>query len=166
MIRLLYLAIFSLLLSCGSKTSKPKTTTPTTPTPSQQKNPVPAGPAHPSITPEIMQDVFQRAESLDFIFYDLPISMNVDTKGGVQQLLSFVSTTPTPKSLNCKPTGRLSFQSQGEFILEADFHLGDGCYYYTFMEDNKPIYSNMITEQGITYFKNMLANLPKTAPKQ
>ena len=120
-------------------------------------------PLYPAKPIEQLQIIYQNCDFVDFTFYELPMSMSFDNPGAIQQIMRFLSLTPPTQNQNCKPTGRAFFQKAGEDMAVAEFYLQDGCNYFVFMENGKPAFANLLTPEGITWYRNTLARtLPGT----
>jgi len=74
----------------------------------------------PSITFEEMKEIYEGADFIDIIFYNVDFSMSVNNKTNIQKMVGFVSTNVATINRNCKPMGRLFFQKNGELMVEAD----------------------------------------------
>jgi len=112
----------------------------------------------PSLTKELMQKIAKSCDYIDYIFYNLPISISQDEKSAIMSNINFISReTLGDYSSSCKSMGRKSFQSDGEIILEADIYLdkANGCFFYIFLEDGKPAYANKISKDGINFYFNV-----------
>lgn len=112
----------------------------------------------PSLTPEWFYRLVEECDYIDYIFYDLPISISQDEKSAINSNLALIAKT-SPQSFNqgCKPIGRKLFHHDGEVILEADMYFDpvNKCNYYVFLVDNKPTYINLISQQGINFYMNV-----------
>lgn len=112
----------------------------------------------PSLTKELIQKIGMSCDYIDYIFYDLPISISQDNKQAIISNINFISReTVSTYSSVCKPMGRKSFQADGEIILEADIYLDkvNGCFFYVFLEDGKNTYANKISNDGINFYYNV-----------
>jgi hypothetical protein len=110
----------------------------------------------PSIDIKEVQYLVDNCTYIDYVWNDLPFSVSQGEKDAILSNISFISTetmTETPK--RCKSIGRKSFQVGGDFYLEADIYYGEGCNYYVFYKNNKPIYLNKISPTGITFYQNL-----------
>lgn len=155
---LYFIAIFSLVsfISCKSDTGSTKV-------PNETVNEVSAVAAKktnslPSLTTDYMKKIASSCDYIDYIFYDLPISISQDEKSAIMSNINFISReTVDVYSSNCKSMGRKSFQSDGEIILEADIYLdkANACYFYVFLENGKPAYANKISKDGINFYFNV-----------
>ena len=146
---ILFLFVSLLLFSaCGNSTNSEAETT--------VQN---AEPMLPSFPLEKLEYLWQYCDYIDYIFYELPISMSLDTKAAIQYSLSHVAQTTPPAMPQCKPVGRVFYQVDGENYAEADLYFSQGCTYFVFMEDQKPTYANYMTDEGIQYMNNNLAQV-------
>ena len=122
-------------------------------------NPAPAAAGvspYPSISVELMQSLWNNTTTVDYLFYELPISMNMVEKSAIQNTLRQISDQPAQVQEKCKPMGRVFFQNNGATLAEADFYFMSDCTYFIFMENQKPVHSNQMTREGITFFQNLL----------
>ncbi|MBR9920792.1 MAG: hypothetical protein GYB31_08130 [Bacteroidetes bacterium] len=113
-----------------------------------------AGTTMESLPVSKLEEVFANADYADFIFYQPSFSMSQDEKASIQQVLALIAAQPATLNPNCKPRGRVFYQKQGVDILVADIYLGDGCNYFVFLENEKPVYANKMIPQGVQYFNN------------
>ncbi len=121
--------------------------------------------SYPSITEEEMGELIQRTSLVDYVFYDLPISMNLDNPGAINSALRQISNQPAQIFPQCKPMGRVIFQDNGDIFKEADFYFSKPCFGFIFIEDNKKVSSNMMTEEGAEFFKGLLKNAGVNVPE-
>lgn len=106
-------------------------------------------------------------DHIDYIFYDLPLSINQDGKPNVLRDLSYLSTTAVegiPEG--CKPMARKIYLGQGNIITEADLFFMDGCYLQIFYKEQEPIYGNLLTAQGAQYYGNMMIQIGEEREKE
>ncbi len=110
--------------------------------------------------PPLGQDVFGKMAAectfIDYIWHDLPFSISQSEKSAVQNNILFISPEGVdefPK--HCKSIGRKSYQINGEIFLDADIYFGEGCNYYIFLRDEKPIYVNRIKKEGVAFYNQM-----------
>lgn len=115
--------------------------------------------ALPSITFEEMKVLYEEADFVDIIFYNVEFSMSVNNKTNIQKMVSFVSTSVATTNPNCQPTGRIFFQKNGELLAETDMYYNDQCRYFVFQKNGKPIYANEITPQGQAYFARIFSQV-------
>ncbi len=148
-----------LLLSCGQKPSTNNKGTDIQGRPAataeQSDN---ALPGYPSITRDLMVNLYKDVTLIDYIFHNMPFSLSQSEKAAIQTNLSYISTTPMPQiPAACKPIGRQFYQIEGEIVLEADIYFQEGCRFYVFIVNGNPTYANLMTEQGVQFFSSVIA---------
>ncbi len=154
MLKFTYSLLFLLCLTaCGSNDAANQNTTP-------PKTATTAAPAaeilYPSISIEEMQNMWNNTTSIDYLFYELPMSMNMVERPAIESTLRQISDKPAKISPSCKAMGRVFFQNNGEALAEADFYFTPKCTYFIFMENQKPVKSNQMTTEGIEFFRNII----------
>ena len=81
--------------------------------------------------------------------------MSMNNKGSIQQILTHVSQTVPVIDNSCKSIGRVFYEINGETEIEAEIYFSDKCQYFVFMKNNKRIYANNITPDGVAHFQNI-----------
>jgi hypothetical protein len=161
---LLSIVVFC-FIACSNKASQTNTaTTPATTTPAAKPVPVKTEVPYPPLPNGIAQDLFNRCDFVDYIFYDpsLPISISLNEQSSIRSTFSHISPEKAMTDGTCKATGRVMFQHKGEYIIEADFYLRDHCTYFIFMVKGKPTYANAMSQSGITFFSNNINSATKS----
>lgn len=167
MIRLFTLCVFFCAFSgCSNSTDQntppPPVAAPVegTPASSANKQLLP----YPSLPDEIAQDLYTRCDFIDYIFYDprLPMSISLDEPNSIKSTFNHLMRDQPSTDGTCKATGRVMYQHQGEYIIEADFYVNDECTYFIFMVDQKPTYANKMSADGVTFFSNNIAQAKKS----
>jgi hypothetical protein len=159
------LLIVSLAACTNSASDQEKSTRSETP----QQPAVPEGSlVLPGLPIEQLKDLWEKCDFVDYIFYDLPISMSLDRKNTIQYALSHIASEPAPIPPSCKPIGRIFYQVDGENVLESDLYFTQGCAFFVFLEDGKKKYCNYITQEGAKYLNNNIqqANAVKRQMQQ
>lgn len=161
--RFILLFICTFLMACGGdKTAAPaNTTAPAAPPantsqPQRTKPPVQNAVALQSIPKETIQNLWNTCTYIDYIFHTLPFSMSQDEQGSIRANLSYIS--PDAQAYipgDCKPMARQMFHVNGEIVLEADVYLQDQCKFYVFVENEKPVYANKMTDDALSFFSTM-----------
>jgi len=161
-----YIFLFSCLVYIGCQNNETSSATPdaTSATPTSQA-PVMNAVSYPSITEEEMGELVQRTTLVDYVFYELPISMNLDNPGAINSALRQISNRPAQIYADCKPMGRVIFQDNGDIFKEADFYFTKPCFGFVFIKDNKKVSSNMMTEEGAKFFRGLLENAGVKIPE-
>jgi len=156
--------IFLVLISLSVWSCQSPDSTQTTP-PAESTAPVMKAVSYPSITEIEMKELVERTSLIDYVFYDLPISMNLDNPGAINSALRQISNQPAQIYPECKPMGRVIFQDNGDIFKEADFYFTKPCFGFVFIEDNKKTKSNMMTEEGAKFFRGLLENAGVNTPQ-
>lgn len=158
--------LISLLLSCKSD---PKSAPQLKATPAANaatKTPVATKPGYPKIPNELLLTMWNEGQMIDYIFHDLPFSMNQDEQASIRTNLTYIADKAVDQMpTSCKSIARQFYQSNGEIIFEAEVYFSDGCQMYVFWQDGKPKYSNYMSEAGVTFFKNMITQAMQTRQK-
>lgn len=148
-------------MACQSDNQQQEATEPTgaaeTPakTSSTAPSKTPAESALPPLPMDRAKSLWETCDYIDYVFYELPFSMSLDQKSDIQGTVRHISASPVPVlKPECKSIGRIFFQANGENILSAEFYFAvkEGCFYYVFIEDNKPTYANLLTEDAVAYY--------------
>ena len=96
---------------------------------------------------------------MDFLFYHMNVSVSQSDKASISQTVDFFASQPRAATMNCPAIGRISFQSGGKIIREADIHfLGTGCGYFSIIENKIPVGTNLISEAGLKFFETLITN--------
>lgn len=112
-----------------------------------------------------MKKLYENCDYIDFIFYHMDFSMSVNAITNVRRVVTFVDKAQPAANLTCPAIGRIIYLDDGELLIEADMHFGKDCQHLVFYKDNKQVYANRITPQGIAYFQQMF-NQVKVVPKE
>ncbi len=146
---------FSLVLLLSACNNEPKKQTPPPPPPAPEA-PAATSINLPMIPAAEMQNLFSNCDFIDYTFYDprLPMSISLNEISSIQATLGHVAQEPPKPTTNCKALGRIFYQSQGDYILEAEFYFKENCTYFVFFKDGKATYANAMAPSGITFFTN------------
>ena len=118
-----------------------------------------------SLPVERAKFMFENVDYIDYVFYELPFSLSVNTKNDIQNTIRQISSTGVAKIPACQPIGRLFFQVSGENVEQADFFFDDAnkCYYFLFVgEDGKYQYGNLMTDAAAGYYRRLFNNVKTT----
>ena len=177
----IFLFCIGIFTGMGCKSDK-KTPVPT-PEPTSEPTPVPtpvstpanaqmevdlSSPAIPGIPEEVMVELINNCTFIDYIFRELPFSLSQDEPRSIKQNILFIDyEKPLVRiPLSCKPDGRKFFQIKGDIKYEADVYILNGCTFYVFVDkQNKPIYANYITQEGIKFYSNIINQASGLQPK-
>ena len=162
--RFLPFLLIAFLWSCGGEKT-PTATTSETPTATTAPAAATATEVlYPAYPQEKLQYLFDNCDYVDYVFYELPMSMSLNEQGSIQYAISHVSITPAKINPNCKSLGRTFYQLKGENIAEAEivFNGPENCSYFVFYENGKKAYANEMTEAGIKYLQQNIMNAVKS----
>ncbi|MBP6794239.1 MAG: hypothetical protein KA143_04250 [Saprospiraceae bacterium] len=127
------------------------------------KNEAPKSKDAPSvITTAQQQDLIAKVDYVDFLFYNMDISVSQNDKASINQSITFLSTAPKPATMNCPSIGRMSLQSQGKIILEADIHhQGNSCGYFTIIENKAAKGTCLMSADGMKFLTTLINGYKK-----
>ena len=118
----------------------------------------------PSVSNDMINKMLREVDYIDYIFHDLPISVSQDEKESINSNIVFIKNEAVKSiPINCKAIGRKFYNIKGETYLAADIYFGEGCAVYIFLDGEKPVYANTMTEQGIAFYNNVIAAGKKQA---
>jgi len=116
-----------------------------------------SGPQYQQLPNDLMLDLWNKGDLIDYIFHNLPFSMNQTEQASIRTNLTYFSSDPQAHiPSECKPMGRQFFGIQGNIVLEADIYYSDNCAFYVFFIDGKARYANKMSESGQAFFSNMI----------
>ena len=115
--------------------------------------------SYPALGNEILSKLYADAETVDIIFFNLPISVNQDDAASAKNSALYVSPAPVDINPNCKSLARISWMKEGTIIKEADVYLDSLCRYFIFMENNKPVAANVMHESGAQFFNSVISQV-------
>ncbi len=146
------LAIGSIWMSCNSEPSKSETESEAETTEKVQAK----GKTLPSLPTDRMKRLWDNAAQLDYIFLNLPVSMNMDNQEAIRSSMSHFSPDGVTLNPSCKQhDGNMLFAIDGEIVEECQFYYQDGCKYYVWLENGKKTYANGMNEAGREFMEKM-----------
>jgi len=111
---------------------------------------------YPSIPRALVERLYKDCSYMDYIFFELDFSMSQDNPNSLKGSIAFISTdVPNSIPVGCKSIGRKFFHVEGNIIIEAEIYLSDNCSFYVFYQDEKPIYANKMTQEGVNFYNNI-----------
>lgn len=154
---------FALLFGCNLGSSDKPAPNPPSPPNAPPPPPVESKEVYlPGLELAIMQNLWNGCNQIDYIFYELPISTSVDDNASAQVQLRHVSDSPVPVSMKqrcAKPIGHVFYKQDGVDLLEADIYFATGCTFYVFMKKGKPVFSNVMTQEGVAHFNQIISSV-------
>lgn len=110
----------------------------------------------PTISNDKLQVAYDKANLMDIIFYNMPMSINQSEPAQLKSTLGLISPNKPKFKGTCTPLGRMFFYNGAETLLEAEVYYGGTCYYYKFYENGKVIGNNNMNMQGVNFFGNII----------
>jgi hypothetical protein len=110
----------------------------------------------PSVPLDLLERIWNEGTQVDIIFYHHPFTLSMSEKPAIQHTVRHIAEEPAPINPNCPSTGRVTYQIDGDIVLEGDFYFSTGCTYYVFYENQEKKYANYMTNEGISYFNNQI----------
>ena len=117
----------------------------------------------PILPKDLVMRVWNEVDLLDYIFHNLPFSMNQNEQASIRTNLTYFSEEPVDRPVGCKPISRQFYQVSGDIFMEADVYFDDNCKFYVFIIDGKEKYANKMSPEGITFFTNMISQALKAS---
>jgi len=127
---------------------------------------VPDGFSTTGIDPNTMNMMLEKGDHIDYIFNSIPLSMNQDGRAAFYQEMRYVSNQAVagiPE--NCKPMARKVYLGAGEIIMESDLYFTNDCAFQIFILDEKPLFGNTLSQEGITFYTNLMRSAQATMPE-
>lgn len=110
---------------------------------------------YPTLPAGHLDSVAALVNQIDYVFYDLPISMSTSEASSIQALLShYESVSRIARNNACRSIGRIFYVSQGENILSADLFFRDSCRFAVFLKDEQPLFAARINDKGTSFLIN------------
>jgi hypothetical protein len=111
----------------------------------------------PSVSRGMMDTMYAMVDYVDFSWPSMPISTSLEDQSEIKTYLSLISTTPQSSiPQNCKPLGRSFLNIKGNTYAEVDIYFSEGCKFYVFLKNNRPIYANVMTQEAIGFYNSIL----------
>lgn len=121
----------------------------------------------PVLPGEELARLANEATLIDFIFYDLPVSINFNDRGSIVQMCNFLSNQKPVKKANCHPIAIGIFTAGSEELRKADLYFDENCAYFAFHRtDGKGYeYESQLNAQGIQYFTKVIESTKSAKPQ-
>lgn len=110
---------------------------------------------YPSLPVARMQELFDKADYIDFVFYYADFSMNQSDEASIKATLAHVSTEVPNVDPACQPIGSLFFQSQGQELIQAELYYTGQCVYFIWLENGRRTYANKMTPAGFQFYQKI-----------
>lgn len=116
----------------------------------------------PQLPPVVLKRLWDSCTLVDYTFLTLPFSMSLDEKESIQQALRHIGAGPLPLQPSCKPFARVFYQIKGTIVMRADMFFSDDCTYCVYFFHGKPLFANVISKEGLTFFNTIIENQRKS----
>jgi hypothetical protein len=121
-------------------------------------------PLLPKLPNTYLQQMWDNGQMIDYLFHDLPFSMNQNEPASIKTNLTYIDEAPVMQvPEGCKPMARQFYQVGGDIIFEADVYFSEQCTFYVFFVDGKPKYANQMAESGRQFFTSMIRQAMKAS---
>lgn len=113
----------------------------------------------PGVPAEVLQKLLDECTFIDYIFHTLPFSLSQSEDPSIDQNILFTDYNRPLGSIpqGCRPIARKFFKIGGEFAYDVDVYFSKDCQFYVFVKDNKPLYANYMTQEGINFYNKMIS---------
>lgn len=116
-------------------------------------------PAMAHLSADDVTALLGKADKVDMIFYNHPISVTQEDAPSVRNTVMYIMPSPPSVTAKCPPLGRLAWMAEGVIIREADVFLGNGCNYLLFIENNQAVAANALANEGVQFFTTVISQV-------
>ena len=114
-------------------------------------------PQYQALPNEIMLELWNNGTLIDYIFHDLPFSMNQSEQASIRTNLTYFSSEVQPNiPAECKSLGRQMFSIDGNIVLESDIYYSDNCAFFVFIMNGETKYANKMSDAGQQFYQTMI----------
>ncbi|MFQ5447640.1 MAG: hypothetical protein ACE5FF_11975 [Saprospiraceae bacterium] len=111
----------------------------------------------PSVPLELVQKLWNECTQVDYIFYNYPFTVSLSDQPAIQYSVRHIAETPAPEKPECQATGRVTYQINGDIVLEGNFYFSQSCTYFVFYKKQEKVYANFMTPQAVEFFNNQIS---------
>jgi hypothetical protein len=106
---------------------------------------------------EMLMELWNKCDLIDYIFHNLPFSMNQGEQASIRTNLTYISPDlQADIPSDCKSLGRQIFSIEGNIVLESDIYYTDKCAFFIYFVDGKALYANKMSEAGKQFYTTMI----------
>lgn len=110
----------------------------------------------PIMPVEEIKYLLGNGDAIDFIFHNLPFSVNQTELQSVRTTIAGIGLEPV-NSNECQSIGRMFVQVKGDIVMEAEIYYdGADCHYYVFYKDKKPVYANQMRPNALSFYNELM----------
>lgn len=127
---------------------------------------VPEGFSDQGIPEETLLELINNGDHIDFIFHELPLSMNQTENSAIRTDMLYISSTAIAGiPQGCAPMARKIYLGKGEILLEADLYFSQQCLFQVFIKDEKPLYGNLLTMEAVQFYGSLMEQAKTSMPE-
>jgi len=153
----IFLGMFCWMTSCNNGSTS--STTPNSKTATVPSPPPTGKQLYPSVDGKVIEHLWNNCTGVDYIYYNFNFSMNRDAQNDIRNSLIHIGKEAALIRDDCKPLGRIMFKDDDGIKLEADLYFSKNCTYFIFMENNKPVQANFMSDEGIKFFNGVFSKM-------
>lgn len=147
-----FVVIMSLACCKGDKQSQEAPSKPITNTQA-----VSGEPQFQALPNEILLELWNNGTLIDYIFHNLPFSMNQSEQASIRTNLTYFSSEVQANiPAECKPLGRQMFSVEGNIVLESDIYYSENCAFFVFIMNGETKYANKMSDAGKQFYQTMI----------
>ncbi len=127
---------------------------------------VPANFSDQGIPQEMISELLSNGDHIDFMFNELPLSMNQTENSAIRTDMTYVSSTPIAGiPQGCAPMARKIYLGNGEILLESDLYFSQQCLFQVFIKNEKPLYGNLLTMEAVQFYGSLMEQAKTSMPE-
>jgi len=143
-----------------AKSAQAATAAPRGPVKAGTSNEVPV-PMQTNMEPDSLVGMFMQVTSLDFLFDNNSMTMNMEGENAKSTYKMFASKAP--QSQHCaKKLCTMIYSCKGGHLADADVYLANGCAYFEVKYKGER-YAHAISQDGLNFFQQILEQTKKGA---
>ena len=106
------------------------------------------------IPADSMFSYWEKVTKVDLFPHDLRYNISLPDTNAVRILLKMIAPEPPVFNIDCQSKARMMFDAGEASVAHIDIFLDKekGCNTIVFLKDNRPLFSNRLTYDGIDYF--------------
>lgn len=118
------------------------------------------------IPEEMIVELVTNGDHIDFMFNEMPLSMNQTENSAIRTDMTYISSTPIAGiPQQCSPMARKIYLGNGEILLEADLYFSQQCLFQVFIKDEKPLYGNLLTMEAVQFYGSLMDQAKESMPE-
>jgi hypothetical protein len=111
----------------------------------------------PALPQSMIDTMIASVDYVDYLWPSMPISTSLEDKKDINLNIGLISTQAQGQiPSHCKALGRKFFNIKGNTYKSADIYFSDGCKFYVFLDGEKSIYANAMTEDAVSFYNAIL----------